>query len=734
MRRPRTSITRTVSIVISFCLLSACASGKQVERTAKWIHPEDLYIVDCLLPSQVRQLGRQLTYLAPRRPIRTTAARCSLRGGEYTAYSRSDLTSALSVWRPMAELGDPQAQTYVGEIYEKGLGTTASYQQAAYWYQKASDQNYSRAKINLGFLYESGLGVEKNLVKALNLYREASGFNPQHLEFISSVDYQNKESLKQRNQVLQHDTRQLEQDLATSYKRLQEQAAVIQSNQQSIAELEKKLVKQKAPLPQMATSSTAKQAQGKPESESQSDSHNVAMPDRKRLVGQEAEKTQPDDRQTAARETLEETKGAAALEQSLQGSLKASLDERQTVLARQKDDLLVLRTRLLAIETQLESMNSDGGNQSETNAALAIDIIDPPLMVENSLPTIVTSPAGTVDLVGKVNPVESVYSLRINGKDHDFDRHGLFHYVSRGKPGTRLDLSAVDQTGHVTRISLPVTATKKETDSKTLLKTSHKIRASTAKFANSVDAGNYHALLITNDNSRQHPGRPMATEYGNELGTVLSEKFGFQTTQVTSGSNVDILGAFDALRSSLTDDDNLLVYFTGHSRTDKTGTCYWLPSDAADNSSTTGLSTRAIVRLIDTLLAKHVLILADACFDETITRTSIARPLPEQTAAQRKRWLDAISRSKARTVLASGSTLAAGKDAPGKNNSIFTDAVLAALQQSEGVTEAYQLFLDIQQTISLSPDKDAVSNLPYYSPIKHAGHEAGEFIFVPVKS
>ncbi|MGA1676892.1 MAG: hypothetical protein ACO377_10735, partial [Pseudomonadales bacterium] len=33
----------------------------------------DLYVVDCLLPGQVRRLG-QRTFLTPRRPTRTTAA------------------------------------------------------------------------------------------------------------------------------------------------------------------------------------------------------------------------------------------------------------------------------------------------------------------------------------------------------------------------------------------------------------------------------------------------------------------------------------------------------------------------------------------------------------------------------------------------------------------------------------------------------------------------------------
>ncbi len=134
----------------------------------------DLEVVECLLPGQVRQLGNK-TYLAPRRPTRTTASDCRIRGGEYVAYDRSDYKSALKVWLEAAQAGDPEAQTNVGEIYERGLGASPNYEAAVIWYQKAADQGNTRALFDLGTLYEQGLGVEADKLKALNLYRQAWG-------------------------------------------------------------------------------------------------------------------------------------------------------------------------------------------------------------------------------------------------------------------------------------------------------------------------------------------------------------------------------------------------------------------------------------------------------------------------------------------------------------------------------------------------------------------------------
>ena len=137
---------------------------------------EDLVLVDCLLPGQIRQLGTQMTYLSPRRRVKTTKSDCGIRGGEFILFDRSDYGTALRTLLPQARAGDVVAQTYVGEIYERGLGLPApDYATAAVWYRKAADKGHSPAQTNLGSLYERGLGVPERKDTALNLYRQAIG-------------------------------------------------------------------------------------------------------------------------------------------------------------------------------------------------------------------------------------------------------------------------------------------------------------------------------------------------------------------------------------------------------------------------------------------------------------------------------------------------------------------------------------------------------------------------------
>ncbi|MGH0033434.1 MAG: caspase family protein [Myxococcota bacterium] len=147
---------------------------------------DDFLVVDCLLPGRVKKLGGQLTYMTPRRPVKTTARDCEIRGGEYVAYDRASYETSLRIWLPLASQGDARAQTYVGEIYEKGLGLDPDHEAAAQWYAKAAEQGYSPAQVSLGQLYEKGLGVEKDPALALLWYRRASGLDAAGLEFVTA--------------------------------------------------------------------------------------------------------------------------------------------------------------------------------------------------------------------------------------------------------------------------------------------------------------------------------------------------------------------------------------------------------------------------------------------------------------------------------------------------------------------------------------------------------------------
>ena len=188
------SQTFRIALLAVVICAGAAANSAQDKAREGLVQRQDLEIVDCLLPGVVRSLGKT-TFLSQRRPTRTTASECHIRGGEYTAYDRADYKSALRVWMEAANAGDAEAMTNVGEIYERGLGGTPNYEAAVIWYQKAADKGLSRALFDLGTLYEQGQGVEKDQLKALNLYRQAWGLPADNLMFQSAA---RKEQEQQR--------------------------------------------------------------------------------------------------------------------------------------------------------------------------------------------------------------------------------------------------------------------------------------------------------------------------------------------------------------------------------------------------------------------------------------------------------------------------------------------------------------------------------------------------------
>lgn len=238
-----TAVIRRISVALVpmlWVIASATpAATEQAAATKGLVKRSDLEIVDCLLPGQVRQLGNA-SFLTQRRPVRTTTSECSIRGGEFVAYDRADLTSALRVWMQTAEGGDPEAQTNVGEIYERGLGVAPDYAAAVSWYQKAADKNYSRALFNLGTMYEQGLGVPRDNLRALNLYRQAWGVPEDSIIYASAAQREQEDLRKELESVISERDSQLGL-LQKQLQELQEKQAKAPPAQQVAADTSKEV-------------------------------------------------------------------------------------------------------------------------------------------------------------------------------------------------------------------------------------------------------------------------------------------------------------------------------------------------------------------------------------------------------------------------------------------------------------------------------------------------------------
>ncbi len=226
----------TLVLAFSVSVLAAFpAAAKKVAIPEGGIKTDDLMIVDCLLPGQVRQMGTEFTYLSARRPIRTSAKDCAIRGGEYVAFDRANYGTALKIWLPAANQGDANAMNYVGEIYEKGLGVSPDFALAKQWYEKSVEKGNQSAMINLGSLYERGLGTSVDMVKAMNFYRKASGIKDSELELVTEADRAERRAQAEELERLRVETTELKDKLAQTREDLKAKQAVLASTQSALS-------------------------------------------------------------------------------------------------------------------------------------------------------------------------------------------------------------------------------------------------------------------------------------------------------------------------------------------------------------------------------------------------------------------------------------------------------------------------------------------------------------------
>lgn len=98
-----------------------------------------------------------------------------------SAYAREEFQLAARYFIPLAEAGDPLAQSYLGFMFEHGKGVPQNYTEAAYWYHRAAQQGVANAQYNLGLLYDKGFGVPQDPVESGKWLNLATSAAPKHV-------------------------------------------------------------------------------------------------------------------------------------------------------------------------------------------------------------------------------------------------------------------------------------------------------------------------------------------------------------------------------------------------------------------------------------------------------------------------------------------------------------------------------------------------------------------------
>lgn len=242
-----------------------------------------------------------------------------------------------------------------------------------------------------------------------------------------------------------------------------------------------------------------------------------------------------------------------------------------------------------------------------------------------------------------------------------------------------------------------------------------------AEVVRSIDFGDYHALIIGINRYPNIGHLQTAINDAQAVERTLKEKYGFRTTLLVNPDRRRIIQEMTRLRQNLTDRDNLLIYYAGHGYLDSDNERgYWLPTDADKDNPANWISNADITDAIRAIRAKHVMVVADSCFSGSLSRAPVLQ-------VRSTDYLQRIASKKARVVLTSGGVEPVVDGGP-DNHSVFAGVFLEALRNNEEVLEGTRLFANLRRPVVVNAPQT-----PEYADIRFAGHDGGDFLFVPLK-
>jgi predicted nucleic acid-binding Zn-ribbon protein len=771
-RRSRRLVVRGTALLGVLALAGPLAPVPRLGTASAQVAPhpaktDEFLVVDCLLPGQVRRLGQKLTMLTARRAIKTSQRDCEIRGGEYVAYDRANYATALKVWLPLAEGGDASAQTYVGEIHEKGLGVPPDYAVAAQWYRRAADSGYPRAAINLGHLYERGLGVPLDAAMAATLYRRAAGQTPVNFQ-VTSQD--NAEVQKLRTEITdlrtqldarQKDLDRTQADLDSARRQLEQRRAEVDAEREQLAKLRRSLDESRA-SEGGATARLRDLERTVAEGEAKVAARERELRDRQRTETERQRVEAERERAELARlrKDLDESRAKERTAASGLRDLERAVAERETQIGAKEREIASLRTtvgrteadataRRAAAEREvadlrasLAKLEADSKAQREASrpapavkpvaeVAPVIELIEPELIATRDAgiqSAHLAASATKAIVVGRVKSAGGLKSLTVNGREEPVDAQELFKtQVVIRNPEERVRIVAVDKTGRKSTLDFLLIDPGAR---RTVGGDDEKSKIGYAKNAAATNFGTYHALVIGINNYRLLPPLKTAVTDAHEIARILGREYGFKTTVLVNATRYDILSALNTLRERLTDKDNLLIYYAGHGQLDQVNQRgHWLPADAEPESSANWISNIAVTDVLNAMTVRQLLVISDSCYSGALTRSAVGRLDGGMTEQHLAQVMLSMAQKRSRMVLTSGG-LEPVLDGGGGVHSVFAKTLLDVLRSNQGVLPGQEMFRHLRLRVAAQADRAQVSQVPEYAPIKYAGHEAGDFFFV----
>ncbi len=204
-----------------------------------------------------------------------------------------------------------------------------------------------------------------------------------------------------------------------------------------------------------------------------------------------------------------------------------------------------------------------------------------------------------------------------------------------------------------------------------------------------------------------------------DLVTLLTNKYQFDQQNTYTLFNEaataqNIFEQLDCLLESVTPQDNLVVYFSGHGEYDeRLGEGYWIPVEAKPDQTATYLSCLRILNYIRQIKSHHTLFLVDSCYAGSFFSERSLGGLGNPEEAIDSRWM-----------FCSGRLEKVSDGKPG-SNSPFAENLLYFLNNNTNA--AFSVLSLIEKVKNATVYNTAQT--PRGEPIQDVGHKGGQFFF-----
>ncbi len=308
----------------------------------------------------------------------------------------------------------------------------------------------------------------------------------------------------------------------------------------------------------------------------------------------------------------------------------------------------------------------------------------------------------SIDVIGLASDESGINLVLVNSQDARLYPDGKFISNVQLVPGENtIKIIAIDNDGTISEDKLIVEC------------------LSYALSTRLLEAGKFYGLLI----AVQNYDDPKITDLGHaiddatSLYNTLTKYYTFDKKDIKLLTNPrfeDIVIELDKLTKTITEKDNLLVYFAGHGIwSEETNVGFWLPSDAKEANTANWFRNSTMRDYIGSIRSKHTLLIADACFSGSIFKS-------------RKAFTNAPVAIEKVYELTSRKAMTSGSLSEVPDRSVFLEYLIKRLQENtKPFLSSEELFYSLKTAvINNSP------NIPQFGEILNTGDEGGDFIFI----